>query len=150
MPQTKTAEKLQLELATALTETKMCTVHVVGSRGKDVRVLFTVIDNKDKQQWFRFLSELLTELQSHEEFYHFVGNKYFIEKGKMVAPWVLILDTVEGGEESIAVVISDVRRIIRNIVDEMKVDPNQPFSVSIPPPWASTAQRIQNKVKNVK
>lgn len=147
---TKPIEKLQVELANALTETKLCTVHTVGSKDGDVRMLFTVIDTKEKQLWFKFLSELLPELQSHEEFYHFVGTKVLMDGGRMVQPWVFILSTVPGGEEDLAVVVSDVRRIIRSTLEEMKNDPSQPFNISIPAPWAATASRVKKGVQPIK
>lgn len=147
---TKQIEKLQIELASALNDTGLCTVHTVGSQKGDIRLLFTVRDTKEKQAWFRFLTELLPELQEHEEFYHFIGTKVMMDGGRMVQAWVFILSTIPGGEEDLATVVSDVRRIFRSTSEEMKNDSKQPFNVALPPPWAATANRVKKNVTAVK
>ena len=142
MAKKKTLEKLQLEMKDTLEAMGCLEVVSASSRNGDVRFLCRV---NDEPVWLRILAEYLS---SDMDWYSFVGKKYFLNNGRLVFGWVLILES-----EEIDKAAQSARKLFlkcSNTVQTKKGD-ELGGEVEIPlPAGAGFQKRLQDRVTNVR
>lgn len=95
------AELLQLELRSTLEASWLCKVRAIQSRGGTLNVLFTVRQDLENA-WFAYLALVLRSIDRLPFQIEF-RQKYMLLHGRLVAPWLLVLETENAVELHIAV-----------------------------------------------
>ncbi len=116
------AEFQQVELKASLEATKLCRVLVIQSRAGALKVLFSVNDNK-LAQWHDVLRKLVPALE-RLPYDVSIGQKCMTVDGRLVAPWLLQVETPNAA--SLRVAVQDVRKCFMRLanlaVDEPRRD----------------------------
>ena len=82
MGKPKNLENLQLELKDSVESLKCLEVVVVSSRKGDIRFLCRCFD---EPLWLQAMSLFM---QREQDWYSFIGKKYFLDRGKLKFGWV--------------------------------------------------------------
>lgn len=144
----KTLEKLQLEMKDTLESLGCVEVVSASSRNGDARFLCRVAD---EPRWLQILSEYLEE---EGDWYSFIGKKYFLNEGRLVFGWVLILESA-----NLDKTIQDVRALFTkgmDIVDQRtpateKTNLEERGMVEVAlPSSAGFDKKLQSRVRNLR
>lgn len=95
----KPLEALQLEVKASL-ESLGCgiAVRTVATRQGDLRMLFTIPeDEPNMSRWYRLLSDALATMEK-QPYYLLLGRKMMLNAGRLIMPWILVLDANNAGE----------------------------------------------------
>jgi len=145
MAKKKTLEKIQLEMKDTLESIGCMEVVSASSRNGDVRFLCRV---NNEEVWLRVLSEYLA---ADTDWYSFVGKKYFLNNGRLVFGWVIILES-----EEVDKAVQGARKIILKAADTVQNRRDEAVEVGsgeieVPlPSGAGFQKRLQNRVTNVR
>ncbi len=115
----KLLEQQQLELRASLEATGLCHVLAIQTRGGCVQVAFSVLEGKESQ-WEELLAKVLPDME-HLPFHTFVGEKYSVANGRLVAAWLLRIDTQDA--ESLKPAIDGVRKAFMRVANPAVDDP---------------------------
>ena len=91
----------------------MTTVRIVQSRDGTLRALFAIRPGLEAQ-WFRYLREIVPAL-AELPFEAWIGQRYMLDDGRLVTPWVLYVETATPG--SLKRAIRDIRKIFMRVVN---------------------------------
>ena len=102
----KTMEKLQLEMKDTLDAMGCMEVVSASSRNGDIRFLSRVTD---EARWLRILNNFL---EKEEDWYSFIGKKYFLHENRLVFGWVLIFES-----DTLDKTLQVIRKLFTTCVD---------------------------------
>ena len=146
MPKKKTTEKLQLEMKDTLESMGGMEVVSVSSRNGDIRFLSRV---SDEPRWLKILNEFL---EKEDDWYSFIGKKYFLNQGRLVYGWVLIFES-----ETLDKSVQNIRKLFTACVDIVdnstpEVAPTiEEGTVEVPlPNNAGYTPEMQKRVRSVR
>ncbi len=115
------AEFQQLELKSSLEATRLCNVLVIQSAKGTLRVLFSVSDN-DIVQWHDVLTRLVPWLEALP-YDVMICQKCMTAGGKLVAPWLLQVETPNAATLRLAV--QDIRKAFMRLVNPAVDEPRR-------------------------
>lgn len=108
----------------------------VSSRKGDVRLLFRA---KNVADWLAVLSLILAEEARAPAWYSFIGEKYFLNGGKLVKAWGILLDSGEGG--SLDAAVSGFRKLLIASIERVNGATTAavvaPKEIVVALPWAA-------------
>ena len=142
MGKPKNLENLQLELKDSVESLKCLEVVVVSSRKGDIRFLCRCFD---EPLWLQAMSLFM---QREQDWYSFIGKKYFLDRGKLKFGWVIIFES-----DDLTDSVMQIRKLLAEIAEELNVgapDQSAEAEVSVKLPWrndyydSASDRRVKN------